>query len=143
MRHPSDGRAVSVTTRESPSTEGVGMAVRRDLAITKGEEVLHFDPDILVADLKDLIHACIQGVIGTNTHQTLAARLRDPDEPHPTTVRMAILANCANCRQEIQCALETVWHRGSPLRFAMRDDKCPACGSTQGFHYNRTHGFYA
>ncbi|HEX6468773.1 MAG TPA: hypothetical protein VF069_06715 [Streptosporangiaceae bacterium] len=104
---------------------------------------LHFDADVLKADLTDLLNACKAGLAGTENHRTFANHLTDPNHHVRKAAKFGIVANCANCMVEISCRAQTIWERGWPVSISLEDHTCPACKSTQGFHYSRVESFHA
>jgi hypothetical protein len=97
---------------------------------------IHTDMQIVKADLEDFADALIAGVTGTSTHQANAKILRDPNGQNKKLAVFTIIANCAGCAKSITCAVNTIWHRGSPISIQLQDGACPACQSTSGFHHD-------
>jgi len=104
---------------------------------------LHVDWKIITADMHDLLTACAQGITGTDRHLTLSKRLRDPNEENRTSAKFSVVANCITCGESIVCAIQTIWHRGSPISLQLHDGVCPSCGGKDGFEYQELKGLHA
>lgn len=105
---------------------------------------LHFDKNVLVADLKDVIDGFAKGILGHDKHQSLARRLRDTNDHSRTQARFAVVANCIDCGESVVRALTTIWQRGAPVEFSLEDrSECPQCRGKKGFHFSTTKSFHA
>lgn len=105
---------------------------------------LHFDKNVLAADLRDVVDGFAKGVLGHDKHQSLARRLGDPNDHNPKQARFAVAANCVDCGESIIRSLTTVWQRGSPVSFSLEDrSACPQCRGQTGFHFANTKSLQA
>jgi hypothetical protein len=104
---------------------------------------LHFDGDILKADVHTILDACKAGLTGTDRHRTFAEHLTDESSTVRRTAKFGIAANCVNCFAELICAADVIFERGSPISLSLHDHTCPSCKSEDGFSYKKVDTFHA
>jgi rubrerythrin len=104
---------------------------------------LHVKWDVISSDFHALVDACVQGITGTERHQELAKRLKDPNEPNKKLAKFGLIVNCVNCEEAVRAMVNTWWKNGSPVEMQLHDGKCPSCGSMNGFTYKELETFHA
>jgi hypothetical protein len=86
---------------------------------------LHFDSEIFIADLKDMLEGFKQGLAGQRQHHELAKKLSDSSCELRKNAKLSLWTNCADCGVSVLQHVNSIWQRGNPVKVSLVDGICP------------------